>query len=727
MQRKPQTCNSQWQPRHKTPRKRIKQRLVIHTGVRTEEPHPQQVSDVIGSCARLDQIGDEIGLVMSHNQARLVHVGRPVGQIPEPRQKIRLVFGSSDNRWCKEPPSSQTRDQDSASATGDMHSLDGSTSTDLKLSRQRLWETTEEDGVLRRCESSGRHVRSEQRHFDVCLVDKASSDQRKVQVRAVDTDRACSPAWSHEVLECRLTRLRNQFLLGECLVQVDLERCPNLVVDAYRPQGGDGLEEAVVATVRPLHTKDRVGGIRDYWSNRRIPETKRPHLVERKHSEVPQRSNRGHDVVNQIPSCCVRSASGGGDRKHDRQGSAPLGMTLQFEADGGVKRAETMGNLRCLGCDVQRNWVWTTFSADQIDLNYRSPELFLHVLGVLLDYAAHGASMIRLDAVQFLWKEVGASSINLPQGHQVIQLLRACLDQIYADVIIVTEANVPHLENVSYFGGGDREAQMIYQFPLPPLVLDALHTGDVELLATWLRALDSVPEGRTFLNFLSSHDGVGVRPVEGILPQSRVNDLVRLTRDGGGQVGVRTVGADTAPYELNTTWFSLMETGYGVSDAIDRHLASHAIMLALRGIPAIYALSLVGGRSDQAGFDQTGRARSLNRTRFATEQLAVDLADAASIASRVVHGLEKMLRWRSGTAAFHPDSPQTVLDTPRGVLGIERGTANVAARVYVNVTSEPVDVVWPGAGWVGNEVAPIGGAATITVGPWDSIWLRKDG
>jgi glycosidase len=372
-------------------------------------------------------------------------------------------------------------------------------------------------------------------------------------------------------------------------------------------------------------------------------------------------------------------------------------------------------------------WVWTTFSADQIDLNYRSPELFLHVLGVLLDYAAPGASMIRLDAVQFLWKEVGASSINLPQGHQVIQLLRACLDQIYADVIIVTEANVPHLENVSYFGGGDREAQMIYQFPLPPLVLDALHTGDVELLATWLRALDSVPEGRTFLNFLSSHDGVGVRPVEGILPQSRVNDLVKLTRDGGGQVGVRTVGADTAPYELNTTWFSLMETGYGVSDAIDRHLASHAIMLALRGIPAIYALSLVGGRSDQAGFDQTGRARSLNRTRFATEQLAVDLADPASIASRVIHGLEKMLRWRSGTAAFHPDSPQTVLDTPRGVLGIERGTANVAARVYVNVTSEPVDVVWPGAGWVGNEVAPIGGAATITVGPWDSIWLRKDG
>ncbi len=371
-------------------------------------------------------------------------------------------------------------------------------------------------------------------------------------------------------------------------------------------------------------------------------------------------------------------------------------------------------------------WVWTTFSADQVDLNYRNPEVFLAVLEVLLRYAAHGAAMIRLDAVQFLWKEVGASSINMPQGHAAIQLLRACLDTRYRDILLVTETNVPHLENISYFGDGKREAQIVYQFALPPLVLDALHTGQTDLLATWLGELENIPVGCTFLNFLSSHDGVGVRPVEGILPQSRVDDLVDLTRKGGGEVGVRSIGATTVPYELNTTWFSLMETGHTQDEAIARHLVSHAIMLALRGIPAIYTLSLVGGRSDQVGYEETGRARSLNRTRLQTEDLAHRLADPQSVSARVKTGLENMLRWRAGSPAFHPDSPQAVLDTPHGVLGIERGNGSHRARVYVNVSSEVATIAWPGPDWVGFEVAPAAGAATITVGPWDSIWLRKD-
>ncbi len=369
-------------------------------------------------------------------------------------------------------------------------------------------------------------------------------------------------------------------------------------------------------------------------------------------------------------------------------------------------------------------WVWTTFSSDQVDLNYRNPEVFLAVLDVLLAYAAHGAALIRLDAVQFLWKEVGTSSINLPHGHTAIQLLRACIDAVYPDLLFVTETNVPHAENISYFGDGVREAQVVYQFALPPLVADAMHTGTVEYLAQWLEGLEDIPEGCTFLNFLSSHDGVGVRPVEGILPQERVDDLVGLTRRGGGEVGVRSVGERTAPYELNTTWFSLMETGHDPDAAVARHLAAHAIMLALRGIPAIYALSLIGGRSDQAGFAETGRARSLNRMRLFTDDLARELADPGSITARVKGGLESMLRWRAATPAFHPDAPQRVLDTPPGVIGIERGSGTNRARVYVNVRAEPASIVWPGEGWSGFEVTPSG--ATITVGPWSSVWLRKE-
>jgi sucrose phosphorylase len=370
-------------------------------------------------------------------------------------------------------------------------------------------------------------------------------------------------------------------------------------------------------------------------------------------------------------------------------------------------------------------WVWTTFSADQVDLNYRSGRVLLAVLGVLLDYARRGASMIRLDAVQFLWKEVGASCINMPQGHQVIQLLRAIMDEVYPGVVFVTETNVPHRENISYFGGQQREAQMVYQFALPPLVLDALHTGSVDTLKSWINDLDPLPTGCTYLNFLSSHDGVGVRPVESILSEARINDLLELNERGGGLIGARSVGRHTKPYELNTSWFSLMETGYDPSQAVLRHLASHAIMMALRGIPAIYALSMVGASNDQAEYHRTGRPRSLNRTRFATENLESQLADRNSITSQVLSGIERMLRIRSSSPAFHPDSPQRVLVTPPGVLGIERGASDYCARVYVNVVQTEVAVADPGPDWQrhGLERGPTTGP--LELGPWSSIWLTK--
>ncbi|MEN8237728.1 MAG: alpha-amylase family glycosyl hydrolase, partial [Actinomycetota bacterium] len=114
-------------------------------------------------------------------------------------------------------------------------------------------------------------------------------------------------------------------------------------------------------------------------------------------------------------------------------------------------------------------WVWTTFSRDQADLDYRNPEVALAMTNVILTYARHGATAIRLDAVGFLWKEAGTSSIHLDNTHRLVQLLRATLDATYPNVLLVSETNVPHAENISYLGDGSTpEADMVYQFPLPP-------------------------------------------------------------------------------------------------------------------------------------------------------------------------------------------------------------------------------------------------------------------
>ena len=368
--------------------------------------------------------------------------------------------------------------------------------------------------------------------------------------------------------------------------------------------------------------------------------------------------------------------------------------------------------------------LWTTFSADQVDLNYRNPSVFLAVLEVLLEYAARGAAVIRLDAVQYLWKEIGTPSINLPQGHVIIQALRACMDVAFPDVWFITETNVPHRENLSYLGEGRREAQLVYQFALPPLVLDAMDSGNASTLVRWLDALGPIPEACTVLNFLSSHDGVGLRPVEGLLDERRVRELVDLTRRGGGEVGTRSVGDRTEPYELNATWFSLMEAGYGPDEAISRHLASHAIMLALRGVPAIYAMSLVGARNDLAGFIESGRARSLNRARLDADALSAELQDRSSIPARVMTGLERMMNWRSSSRAFHPDASQRILACPPSVLGIERDGGGERARVYINVGTEPITIERPGTSWRhfdGRSLVE----SRVTVAPFQSVWLTN--
>jgi len=157
--------------------------------------------------------------------------------------------------------------------------------------------------------------------------------------------------------------------------------------------------------------------------------------------------------------------------------------------------------------------VWTTFSPDQIDLNFANPDVLFEFLDIILLYISQGVSVLRLDAIAYLWKRVGTNCIHLPETHEVVKLIRNVLDLLAPHVTIITETNVPHAENVSYFGTGD-EAHMVYQFSLPPLLLHALLRGNARWLTQWAAGLQPAPDGCAYFNFTSSHDGVGVRPLE---------------------------------------------------------------------------------------------------------------------------------------------------------------------------------------------------------------------
>ena len=319
--------------------------------------------------------------------------------------------------------------------------------------------------------------------------------------------------------------------------------------------------------------------------------------------------------------------------------------------------------------------VWTTFSADQVDLDYRNPEVLLAVTEVLLGYLARGASMLRLDAVGFLWKQLGTTCLHLPETHEIIKLWRTIVDAAAPGTLLVTETNVPHAQNVSYFGGGIDEAHLVYQFALPPLTLAAFHRGDASVLTEWARSVRTPSPQTTYLNFLASHDGVGLRPVEDLLAADQVTALCAAVQRRGGRVSYRSLAdGTTTPYELNTGYLDALTPAADEPRGrqVDRFVAAHSILLALAGVPAVYFHSLFGSRGWPEGADHTGQARTINRQRLSRRVLEAELADPASIRRLILSRLLNRISMRTREPAFHPAAAQHVIAAGAEHFAIQR-------------------------------------------------------
>jgi sucrose phosphorylase len=382
--------------------------------------------------------------------------------------------------------------------------------------------------------------------------------------------------------------------------------------------------------------------------------------------------------------------------------------------------------------------VWTTFSPDQVDLNYANPSVLLEMLDVLLSYVQHGAQFIRLDAIAFLWKEIGSSSIHLPQTHRVVKFMRDVLQAVAPWVFLITETNVPHDENISYFGNGSDEAHMVYQFALPPLVLHTFHSGDATRLTEWAAQLQTPSPQTAFFNFLASHDGIGLRPARGILSDEEIEALLALAEERGGAVSYRALeSGESDPYELNVSYLDALtppdEWHASADRAAARFLASQAILLALQGLPGIYFHSLFGSRNDAAGVSRSGRLRSINREKFAMEDLEATLTDSTSLRGQVLAGFKRLLAARRANPAFHPAGFQEILDLGTAVFATLRTAsgsgervlclhevagvgASIAAPLGAEATSEAIDMI------TGQTVS----LSQLQMSPYQVLWIRID-
>ena len=321
-------------------------------------------------------------------------------------------------------------------------------------------------------------------------------------------------------------------------------------------------------------------------------------------------------------------------------------------------------------------YVWTTFSADQVDLNFAAPRVLEEMLDVLLLYIERGARIVRLDAIAYLWKEIGHPSIHHPRTHLVVQLFRAVLEDIAPWVVIITETNVPHEENLSYFGDGHNEAHMVYNFSLPPLVLDAFLREDTGHLTNWAAGLERPSDEVSFFNFLASHDGIGLLPARGILSGDEIDGMIETVQARGGRISYKATPDGEIPYEMNVNYLSAVtDPNVPTSQRARAFLASQAIMLAMAGVPGVYVHSLLGSTNWEEGVEQTGVNRSINREKLDYDALVDEINTEGTLRSAVFEGYRRMLQVRAAEPAFHPAAAQRILEAGPQVFAVLRGDA----------------------------------------------------
>lgn len=369
--------------------------------------------------------------------------------------------------------------------------------------------------------------------------------------------------------------------------------------------------------------------------------------------------------------------------------------------------------------------IWTTFSEDQIDLNFANPKVLLRMVDVLLFYLDQGADFVRLDAIGFLWKKIGTSSIHLEETHNVVQLFRSIADEVAPGTVLITETNVPHKDNISYLGDGTNEAQMVYQFPLPPLVLHAIRTGDTHYLKAWAQEICPPSQQTSFFNFLASHDGIGVNPIRGIIPEEEILALVdELKQDGALVNNKQNPDGTFSPYEINTTYMDALSNQADSDELrIKRFLLAHSVLLTIIGIPAVYVQSILGSRNYYEGVKETGANRTINRQKYEASEIAQELLATGSLRNQVYRQLQELIQLRRSEAAFHPNHSMEVLPSEDNIFAIVRnneiyalhnmsnqvGTIQLDEGLYTNLLTK-------------NE-CPIEG--TIKLDPYQFVWLKK--
>jgi sucrose phosphorylase len=439
-------------------------------------------------------------------------------------------------------------------------------------------------------------------------------------------------------------------------------------------------------------------------------------------------------VVNHCSARChwfdnfIKGENPGADYFVTAQPTDDLSAVVRPRTNDLLREVETLDGIK---------YVWCTFSHDQVDLNFQNIEVLEQFISIIRQYLDSGISIFRLDAIAFLWKKVGSDCINLPETHEMVRLFRTLIEHARADAVIITETNIPNRENLSYFGNGN-EAHCVYNFSLPPLLVHALLTGQSFHLKQWMMSMPPAQQGTTYFNFIASHDGIGLRPVEGLLDDDELIQLTDTIQSFGGKISWRSLAdGQQRPYEMNISLFDALQGTVKGPDqyAIQRFICAHAIMLGLEGIPGIYIHSLFGTHNDLQRMENTGSSRSINRRQWDVDELEPLLNDPASSHYQVFSRLKNLLAIRRKQAAFHPNATQFTLHLGDKLFGYWRQSINRQQSIFCisNISDMEQELSLSSINLIDNQnwidlIADqqcSGELPHLTLSPYQTVWISN--
>lgn len=372
--------------------------------------------------------------------------------------------------------------------------------------------------------------------------------------------------------------------------------------------------------------------------------------------------------------------------------------------------------------DGSRVWVWTGFSPLQADLNYQNPDVFLDMTKILIHYLNMGASLIRIDAAGYLWKQIGTSSVHMPQTHTILAIWRAIMAEMKPNVYLITETNVPNNINVQYFGKTIPEAHIVYNFGLSPLLLYTFMQKDTTVLNDWTKTLHTPRTDTTYFSITQTHDGVNVRSVDGVLSTEQITHLAQRTKQVGGGINSRLLpDRTTEPYELDVVYKSFL----GSSEAL---LASQAIALCMSGVPGVYFNSLIGGENWEQGVEKNHEKRAINRRKYTLEEITACLEKKENTIHEYLH----MLSVRAQEPLFAPHIQQTILSVGPKVFGLQRmsGKEKLLALTNISDTLKSIDItkllntIKEATDILANRTYRFELNPIIFLKPYQSVWIK---